>query len=148
MAVDLARARPKALRSRGLATWLAFVWLLIAVSPIWLGPLLTPLRLAIADAHHTCACGMTPGTCGCPECDRLERERLSDKEPEACPVLKGECERDAAFLGGSHVPPAVMPPLPRIEPARTLAQLATPLPRAALLSVALPAPPKPPPRLA
>jgi len=140
--VDLRRAWHGTSGARRL---ILLVWLVVGLSPMWLGPLLTPLRVAVAEGHHVCACGMTPGTCGCPECERTERERLSPGAAEPAPVLKGECDDRQVPLGGGHVPAAI-PPAPIALAAPSSVAAASPLGAPATHARGPTAPPTRPPR--
>lgn len=137
------RALHRSSTSRGLlALW---VVLIAALSPLWMGPALTPVLAAVAEAHHVCACGMAVGTCGCPECERAEHQRLSDKAPRPYPVLKGECERGQAVLSSVAVPPSVLPASLSVCPAMTATILEAPR-KGVLISLERTGPPTPPPR--
>jgi hypothetical protein len=130
-----------------LALWVVLV---AALSPLWLGPALTPVLVAVAEAHHVCACGMAVGTCGCPECDRVEHDRLSrtdgvSKVPRPYPVLKGECDQGQAVLSTVAVPPSVIPASFSLADVITGTMLETPAP-AVLASLEPQRPPLPPPR--
>ena len=50
------------------------VVMLAVTTPLTLGPMRGVLARALGAFDHACACGMAPGTCGCPACARLERE--------------------------------------------------------------------------
>jgi len=123
------------------------LWLLAALSPLWLGPLLTPMRIAAAATTHLCACGMAEGTCGCPECDEQALDRAVERASDAPPALKGECGRGQSFVGDAHLPPAVLPPAMLVAPVAAVALAVTFKPRV-LASIASRAPPIRPPRLA
>ena len=122
------------------------VTLLAIMAPAALGPALRPLLDELGESGHVCKCGMKPGTCGCPECERAEHERLSDRR-SAAPLLRGHCDQDARMTASTATP---LGPLPQ---ARTL--LPVPLgERTPPLAVSTPVsdrdlePPTPPPRLA
>lgn len=84
------------------AVVLAFAFVLLA--PVALGPAYAPaVRLLGGEAKHLCACGMVVGQCGCPECERAERQRHRDEAPKPYPVCKTKC-------GGDDVPLAFAPP--------------------------------------
>jgi len=94
------------------STAVGVVLALVLLAPMLLGPAAGPLTQAMGgEAKHLCACGMVEGTCGCPECARLERQRHRDRDeaPKAYPVLKSQC-------GGDDVPVAFAP-LPVVAPA-------------------------------
>jgi len=124
---------------------LLWIVLVAALSPLWLGPALTPVLVAAAESHHVCACGMAIGTCGCPACERAEHERLSERAPRPYPMLKGECEREQTVLSGVTVPPSVLPASVSLSPALATAAVDTPRP-ATLASLEPNGPPTPPPR--
>lgn len=71
-------------------------------------------------AHH-CACGMKPGTCGCPECARIEAAKLAVKHTEVSdegPVLTPLCERDRLAQTGDTRSFPQSPQLDRLVPLR------------------------------
>jgi hypothetical protein len=107
------------------ARWLSFFCLLATLAPLWLGPMLLPIERAYAEAHHACACGMAMGTCGCPECERIEHDRREGASSPV-PLLKGECEKGAKLAGTSTMPPALMPPPVGVPAADAVAELAAP----------------------
>lgn len=136
--------RRRTQQGRG-ARLLALLWLAVGLSSLWLGPLLVPLERAVAESRHVCACGMAPGTCGCPECARVERERLSAHTSRPYAVLQGECDHNSVLLGGAQAFPALLPAAIGVrlpDPSGLVAQ--RPIP--ALRSLGPPAPPTPPPR--
>jgi hypothetical protein len=118
--------------------------------PMILGPALVPVTrwLGGADAH-LCACGMAPGTCGCPECEKLEQQQLAEHAPHAYPVVRGQCEKDGVAPAYAAMPPMTAPvtdvlvaPSPEVASAREAppgsrsrgpAEPVTPPPRAAFL---------------
>ncbi|HEY1696065.1 MAG TPA: hypothetical protein VGG39_28055 [Polyangiaceae bacterium] len=87
------------------------VTLIAIATPCALGGATGPLVRALADAEtHVCKCGMKPGTCGCPECARLERARRADHAPSPVPVLKRRCDDDAPAMPlGEQLPTGVLP---------------------------------------
>jgi hypothetical protein len=117
-----------------------------SLAPLWLGPALSPIMAAATEAQHVCACGMTPGTCGCPECERVERERLSEKSAPPFPTLKGECDTGSPVLSAVAIPPSILPASLSLTPP-TFVALAPATPRVPLASLASPRPPTPPPRV-
>ncbi|HZU85640.1 MAG TPA: hypothetical protein VE987_22090 [Polyangiaceae bacterium] len=132
---------------RRLRIAVAFAALVVLAAPAVFGPALTPIARAIAAEIHVCQCGMRPGRCGCPECARLERERLRDARPDPVPTLKGQCDEQAPALGSAELPVTSPPAVREGLPAA----------RSELLAVAragippgrgLEAPPTPPPRAA
>jgi|HubBroStandDraft_1064217.scaffolds.fasta_scaffold184556_2 hypothetical protein len=136
-------------RTRRLVDAILGVALALAVlAPMVFGPAFMPLTRALGgDETHVCACGMAPGKCGCPECERVEHERLRESAPRPYPVLRGPCSRDTATSGYASLPPSIAPStgvlLPRAPvewvttealenvPSRLSAEPATPPPRRA-----------------
>jgi hypothetical protein len=55
---------------------------------------------------------MIAGQCGCPECERAERQRHKDEAPKPYPVCKSQCGGDEA--------PVAYAPLPAAAPAAVL----------------------------
>jgi hypothetical protein len=105
----MSRDRLDALRPRGLAGALvALVFALAVLAPMVLGPALVPLTQALGGADsHLCACGMARGTCGCPECEKIEHERLREHAPHSYPVLRAHCGEDDAATGSPALPTAI-----------------------------------------
>ena len=93
------RARTKLRAVKALVRLMATLLVLV---PIGLGPALVPVLRAVHEMGHTCACGMTPGTCGCPACARLARERQHGSR--ATPVLKASCDDDGTTLPAAPLP--------------------------------------------
>jgi hypothetical protein len=138
---------------RALRQWLrvacAVVTLVVIAAPAALGGALSPVLRQLAEVGHVCKCGMTPGKCGCPECARLERERLSERQPAPEPTLKRDCDDEAPAM-----------PLGAALPAGVVAAVSTstlPVPRGERIPVVLSTsphpstsdePPTPPPRSA
>jgi hypothetical protein len=98
-------------RSRRLVDAILGIALALAVlAPLLLGPALVPLTRALGGAdEHLCACGMAPGTCGCPECEKLEHARLAERAPRPYPVVKGQCGGDEVAPGYAALPAATPP---------------------------------------
>jgi hypothetical protein len=126
---------------------LTIALVLAVFAPMSLGSALGPLSRALGGvAEHWCACGMVPGTCGCPECELLERQRQLDHTPRPYPVLRSQCS-DGEIATGFPALPAAVPPAPFVLPA--------PSPRPLAVSGAPPCapsrdplpPPTPPPRV-
>jgi hypothetical protein len=117
--------------------------------PMLLGPAATPLVRALGGAgEHHCACGMTQGKCGCPECERLEHDRRMTKESlRGHAVLRSTCDDGTGMPAIGAVPlaavPAVatLPAVPFEVPERLDAEHAA-------ASVERARPPTPPPRSA
>jgi hypothetical protein len=110
-----------------------------------LGPAVGPFARALgALDEHTCACGMKPGTCGCPACALLLQQGDPARLPEQVATL-GSCD--------DHTPGSLAAPLPLgVLPAGgvvLVSQRDGSLPRLGGSTVppaAGPAPPTPPPR--
>jgi hypothetical protein len=128
----------------------AVVTLVVIAAPAALGAGADPVLRLLGDANnHVCKCGMPAGKCGCPACERAERERLSEHRSEAAPTFKRHCDDEAPAM-----------PLGAALPAGVLAAAsaaALPVPRGDRLPVAAATaslftteqpPPTPPPRIA
>jgi hypothetical protein len=118
---------------------------LVLLAPILLGPAIGPVTRALGgEAQHLCACGMIAGTCGCPECEKIEHQRHRQNLPRAYPVIKGQC-------GGEDTPVAFAP-LPNVAPAsvsllvpKPAVRVVMPLPIPRWASLDPVEPPTPPP---
>jgi hypothetical protein len=125
--------------------WVAAIFI---AAPMLLGPGLGGVLRAVGGEHeHTCACGMKPGTCGCPACARLEHERRAAKKVHAYPAVRTDCHDDDGVIVPHALPDFAAPivaALPRAagerrsvssrrvsDPDEWLAPPATPPPRAA-----------------
>jgi hypothetical protein len=125
---------------------LALLFALLA--PMLLGPGSAWVLRALGGApEHQCACGMKPGTCGCPECARIEHERSEAKRPLPYAALRSTCEDSDAPLASAA--------LPLVHGASPIAVLVAPFARltsdtrtSALHPRGRPEPPIPPPRAA
>jgi hypothetical protein len=86
------------------------VTLVVLAAPAALGAALSPvLRQLDGATEHVCKCGMPVGKCGCPSCERLEQERLSEHRTEAAPTLKSRCDDDAPAMPlGAALPSGVL----------------------------------------
>jgi hypothetical protein len=83
--------------------WLAFVFML----PVALGPARMTIERALGgEPSHACACGMKRGTCGCPECERLEAQKQKIGKSVA---VRSACEDDDGFVRAPAAP-LVTPP--------------------------------------
>jgi hypothetical protein len=86
----------------------------VAVAVLLAAPLLCGnafgawLRIVTPEAVHMCACGMKAGTCGCPACDLLEKQRVAEHAPKPFPVLRSQCNDDAEILPTGAVPPCTI----------------------------------------
>jgi hypothetical protein len=142
----------RAALSRALRRWqvvaCAFATLFAVAAPAALGPALGPLLQELgAQQEHMCKCGMAPGKCGCPECARAEHERLRERLPDAVPVVKGDCEKDAPAMAFAALPAGPLPPAWSVLPVPSGERI----PMSATSTVPFdttPEPPTPPPRLA
>jgi hypothetical protein len=126
----------------------ALATLLSIAAPAALGPALGPLLREVgSQQEHVCKCGMAPGKCGCPECAQAERERLSERMPDAVPVLKDDCDKDAPAIAVAALPTGPLPPARAVLPVpageRVSMSAASTVPFDRTLE-----PPTPPPRLA
>jgi len=126
----------------------AVATLVLVAAPVALGAGLGPvLRELGATAEHQCKCKMAPGTCGCPECARLEQVRLSERHAGAVPHLRGQCDEDAPAFPSATPPGAVLAavvatlPVPRGDRVPVNAATQPPLSTSD-------EPPVPPPRIA
>jgi hypothetical protein len=126
----------------------AYAALVTLAAPAAFGPAMGHVLRELGAQHaHLCKCGMVPGKCGCPECERLEQARQRVLAPDALPAMRGECDDDApSILFGALpavglAPPVATIPVPRGERVPPLRANAPPLwPHLD--------PPTPPPRLA
>ncbi len=66
------------------------------------------LRVVAPEVVHMCSCGMKAGTCGCPECELRERQRLDERAPKPYPVLRSQCDGDDDLLPSGTVPPCTV----------------------------------------
>jgi hypothetical protein len=126
---------------------------LLATSAVLLAPLLLgpgsawALRALGGTPEHHCACGMKPGTCGCPECERIEHERNEAKRPLKYAALRSSCDDSDAPIASAA--------LPVVDSANLLSVILSPFARVlpetrtpALNAGRRPEPPTPPPRAA
>jgi hypothetical protein len=99
---------------RALRSWArvacAVVVLAVIAVPAALGSSLGPVVRELGGSiEHVCKCGMPLGKCGCPACERLERERLRDQRPDSVPTLKRHCDDDAPAMPlGAALPAGVL----------------------------------------
>jgi hypothetical protein len=134
-------------RARRFADVVVGVVLAMAVLlPMTLGPSLGPAMRALGGACvHLCACGMVRGTCGCPECEAIERARIREHAPHPYAVLRARCGGEEDAPGYAALPPSLPAasgaPLPRTP--RVMAKLERP---AQALSRDPSEPATPPPR--
>jgi hypothetical protein len=66
------------------------------------------LRVVAPEVAHVCACGMKAGTCGCPACELLEKQRLDERAPKPYPVVRSQCDDDAEMVPTGTVPPCTV----------------------------------------
>jgi hypothetical protein len=66
-------------------------------SPALLGPGVMRVLVDLGTHAHVCKCGMRAGTCGCPECERLEKLRTADERPCPVPAMRRQCDDPPAF---------------------------------------------------
>ena len=91
-----------------LLAWLVFVVLL----PAALGPARMTIERALGgEPSHTCACGMKRGTCGCPECERLEEAK---KHVGKHVAIRSTCEDDDGFVRAPATPIVTPPNAPLV----------------------------------
>ena len=138
--------------SRALRRWrvlaCALATLFAVAAPAALGPALGPLLKELGgQEEHVCKCGMAPGKCGCPECAQADRERLRERMPDAVPVLKDDCDKDAPAFAFAALPTGPLPPARAVLPVPAGERI----PMSAASTVPFDRnlePPTPPPRLA
>jgi hypothetical protein len=138
-----------AVRVYALLVRAVMVFLIVVALPMALGPASgTVMRLLAGEPDHHCMCGMKPGTCGCPECERLEQMRTHDREhPPKGPVVKAACDSEVGALP-SFASPAVLPAA-ALEIRKTAAlERAAPSFSPSVESLDPAPPPTPPPRIA
>jgi hypothetical protein len=127
---------------------LAVATLVTIAAPAALGAAMGPILDQLGSAHeHVCKCGMAPGKCGCPDCDKAEQERLHDRGHQVMPVLKGGCDEDAPTIQLASMPPAFLSPSSTLLPAPRGERVARDPAHAPFRGPDLD-PPTPPPRLA
>ena len=121
-------------------------FLLALIAPVWLGPAMMPLVHALGgEPTHTCACGMKRGTCGCPACAALERERTS-KYVSTNPVVRNTCDDDE--VAPTPAAPCVPAFASGLVVASSSVRAAAPLFAPQPICHNLDEPPTPPPRSA
>src|SRR5580700_11438642 len=119
------------------------VAMLIVLAPASRGPSTRAIAGALGVFEHACACGMAPGKCGCPACERIERERLHHGPR---PELESNCEREGAAIPGSALPPCVLPGGIALD-VPFVSERASRPPPASLHLADIDGPPTPPPRV-
>lgn len=125
----------------------ALVTLLVVAAPAAFGPALDPVLRLLGQVGHACQCGMEPGTCGCPECARLERQRLAERPRGGDkPTFEKACAQNPAIRTAA-LPTSVTAAGPAALVAPRGERVA--LNRAPALRAGTDAePPTPPPRIA
>jgi hypothetical protein len=132
---------------RWLRLALAVATLVTIAAPAALGAAMGPILDQLGQSHeHVCKCGMPPGKCGCPECDRAEQERLRERH-QVVPLLKSGCDHGAPAIQFAALPPASLSAAGTMLPAPRGERLARDPADSPVLDHALD-PPTPPPRLA
>lgn len=97
-------------------------------------------------AEHHCACGMAPGTCGCPECAELEHAKRETTERLAGhAILRSSCDDGSGLPGIGAPPPGAVPFLARLA-RPSFERLRTSPARDVDPSLERARPPTPPPR--
>jgi hypothetical protein len=137
----------KALRrfGRSLGTVGLAVVILALLVPLALGAAVEPLAREFGGTPaHTCACGMRPGTCGCPECERLLHDGSTSK-PSLVAVLSS-CDDHGRSALASAIPPCMVPPALVVALSPSLGLLPASLDMTGAPSEPG-APPTPPPRI-
>jgi hypothetical protein len=124
------------------------IFLIVVALPMALGPASgTVMRWLAGEPDHHCMCGMKPGTCGCPDCERLEQMRKHDREhAPTYPVVRAACDAEVGALP-TFASPTVLPALHEIRKAGQL-EPAPALVSSQLESADQNPPPTPPPRIA
>jgi len=130
---------------REVGSFVASTVVLALLVVVALGPALGPLvRQVAASDEHACACGMKPGTCGCPECARLLAQDDAFHLPSRVDAL-GSCDDHGLGPLPTPLPLGVLPSgsfVALTPPAGLLLSLSplawSPAPRKS--------PPTPPPR--
>jgi hypothetical protein len=127
---------------------LAAATLVVIALPAALGPTWGPILRALGEQRtHVCKCGMKAGTCGCPECARLEHERLDAKRPCPVPALRRACDDEAPAFAFGDMPLAVVPASSRVPVVPSLGEALPPDAMPVFRGVEA-EPPTPPPRIA
>jgi hypothetical protein len=117
----------------------AMLALVALIAPLWLGPALDPLVRALgAEREHTCACGMVPGKCDCPEC-------ADEQQPHADPICKSGCNGSPSLSLPDAIHACVLP-APFALRGASPSSRAAPRCAAELVPLDANAPPTPPPR--
>lgn len=76
--------------------------------PVLLGSAYVPAMQALGlGATHACACGMEKGTCGCPECEELEKGEAHAREV-GISIAKKTCRDEDNALGSGALPLATL----------------------------------------
>jgi len=117
--------------------------------PLLLGPATTTIVRALGGVgEHHCACGMDPGTCGCPECERVTQEKETTAEHlRGHAVLRSSCDDGTSLPAIGALPFAAVPVVATLPPMG-FELLALARPTAFDPSLERARPPTPPPRRA
>ena len=131
--------------ARDAAVALLRVLVLTALVLVALGPALGPFARELgASTEHACACGMKPGTCGCPACARLLHQ--DDAAPEGLVAALGSCDDHGAASPSARLPLALVPPSVVVSP-RPPSGIFLPIAPPSWVPSDSDGPPTPPPRL-
>jgi hypothetical protein len=127
---------------------LAAATLVVIALPAALGPTWGPILRALGEqTTHVCKCGMKAGTCGCPECARLEHEREDAKRACPVPAVRRACDDEGPAFAFGDMPLAVVPVIARVPVTPSLGAALRPDEMTVLRGVEA-KPPTPPPRIA
>jgi hypothetical protein len=121
--------------------------LLVAAAPLLLGSAFGAAVTALgAEGDHFCACGMEPGTCGCPACAKLGKLRAESRAHDRQNVVaRSSCDDSPAPPGVPSLPESLVPESLFVS-APSSSRLDPPPCPAAPLERGRARPPTPPPR--
>lgn len=121
--------------------------LVVTAAPLLLGSAFGAAVTALgAEGDHFCACGMEPGTCGCPACAKLGKLRAESRAHDLQHVVaRSSCDDSPAPPGVPSLPESVVPASTFISPASSSYLRAAPPPTPPL-ERGRARPPTPPPR--
>ncbi len=113
---------------RALARLCVGVVAVVLAAPLLLGSAFGAAVAGLGDHDdHFCACGMKPGTCGCPACARLGKLRQESKAHDhAHVVARSSCDDSPAPPGVPSLPEGVLPATFEIAPAPSVSRIALP----------------------
>lgn len=105
------RSDLRRLAHRALARACAAVVAVVLAAPLLLGSAFGATLAQLGDHDdHFCACGMKPGTCGCPACARLGKLRAESKAHDREHVVaRSSCDDSPAPPGVPSLPEGVVP---------------------------------------